>query len=221
MSRYHSPGLHIAYADVYGNIGYHSSGDSTVRNLWLPQIGWTGEEEWAGYVPLMSCHNPLTLSGALLPAEITCPWATGIPHNLTVASPGHTPRSWRLYELLSEGSGFSVKSFEEEVHRDNISPVARDFVALANLLAKRNLLTPDAMRILYSFTSWDGRMIEGDPQSTLAQTLLAAIHRSLGSIPGTESLAARFGGGYPGIIHLFRLCWLIMKPLAQVSGMRM
>lgn len=53
VSRYHSPGLHIVYADVYGNIGYHTAAAIPIRTgtYGLPQIGWTGEEEWAGYVP--------------------------------------------------------------------------------------------------------------------------------------------------------------------------
>lgn len=207
LSRYHSPGLHIVYADVYGNIGYHTAAAIPIRTgvHGLPQSGWTGEEEWAGYIPFEALPQSLNPERGFIASANHLPVGDWYPYNLTVASPGHTPRSLRLYELLSEGEGFSVESFEKTVHRDNVSPVARDFVALANKLAERGLIAANGVRILESFAGWDSRMIEGDPQSMLAQTLLATIHRSLASTPGAEDLAARFGGGYPGIIHLLRV----------------
>lgn len=42
------------YADVHGNFGYLFKGRVPVRpdvNGWGPVPGWTGEHEWAGYVP--------------------------------------------------------------------------------------------------------------------------------------------------------------------------
>lgn len=207
LSRYHSPGLHIVYADVYGNIGYHTAAAIPIRTgaYGLPQVGWTGDEEWAGYIPFDELPQSLNPERGFVASANHLPVGDWYPHNLTVASPGHTPRSLRLYELLADRSGFSVEVFEESVHRDNISPVARDFIALANRFAQRDLLTPDAVRTLDAFARWDGRMVEGDLQSAMGQVLLTTIHRSLGSIPGTERLAARFGGGYPGIIHLLRV----------------
>src|SRR5690606_19956645 len=52
LSRYHSPGLHIVYADVDGNIGYHAAAAIPIRTgpYGTAQIGWTGDEEWAGYI---------------------------------------------------------------------------------------------------------------------------------------------------------------------------
>ena len=207
LRRYHSPGLHIVYADVYGNIGYHTAAAIPIRQgvYGLPQVGWTGEEEWAGYIPFDELPQSLNPERGFVASANHLPVGDWYPYNLTVASSGHNPRSLRLYELLSERDDFSVDVFEREVHRDNVSPVARDFIDLARRLRERNLLTPQAARVLDVFDAWDGRMIEGDPQSELGEVLLATMHRSLGDIPGTERLAARFGGGFPGIIHLLRV----------------
>jgi penicillin amidase len=58
------PGQNFVYADRSGNIGFHPGVRLPVRknqNPTLPCIGWTGENEWTGFVPfdeLPSRYNP-------------------------------------------------------------------------------------------------------------------------------------------------------------------
>ncbi len=58
------PAQNLIYADVDGNIGYQSPGRIPVRaggdGRW-PAEGWTGKDEWTGYLPfesLPSVYNP-------------------------------------------------------------------------------------------------------------------------------------------------------------------
>ncbi len=50
-----APGQNFVYADVDGNIGYHSSGKTPIRAAGhqgtVPAPGWTGEYEWQGFIP--------------------------------------------------------------------------------------------------------------------------------------------------------------------------
>jgi len=49
------PGQNFVYADVDGNIGYQASGKTPIRVAdhlgTVPVPGWTGENEWQGFVP--------------------------------------------------------------------------------------------------------------------------------------------------------------------------
>src|SRR5690606_19479655 len=48
------PAQNLVYADVDGHIGYQAPGKIPVRSGFdgrVPALGWTGEDEWTGYVP--------------------------------------------------------------------------------------------------------------------------------------------------------------------------
>ncbi|MEM8534764.1 MAG: penicillin acylase family protein [Chloroflexota bacterium] len=55
LRSWNSPGMNMVYADVMGNIGYQSSGKIPIRASnhtgLVPTCGWTGENEWQGYIP--------------------------------------------------------------------------------------------------------------------------------------------------------------------------
>ncbi len=63
-SSFHVPAQNLVYADVDGNIGYQMPGLVPIRKAGdgrLPVPGWTGEYDWAGYIPfedLPSAFNP-------------------------------------------------------------------------------------------------------------------------------------------------------------------
>ena len=59
-----APAQNIVYADVDGNIGYQMPGYVPIRangNGLLPAPGWTGQNEWTGYIPfdeMPYAYNP-------------------------------------------------------------------------------------------------------------------------------------------------------------------
>jgi penicillin amidase len=81
------PAQNLTYADVDGNIGYQAPGRIPIRSggdgRW-PAEGWTGTQEWTGYVPferLPSSYNPaqgyiVTANNAVTPPD-RGPWLTG------------------------------------------------------------------------------------------------------------------------------------------------
>ena len=57
-----APGLNIVYADTVGNIGYYNSGKVPIRDkatASVPQLGWTGEHDWVGFVPFEEMPHAL------------------------------------------------------------------------------------------------------------------------------------------------------------------
>ena len=58
MKNWVDPCNNFVFADTKGSIQYLNRGKIPVRpkeNVWLPVPGWTGENEWDGYIP----HNDL------------------------------------------------------------------------------------------------------------------------------------------------------------------
>jgi penicillin amidase len=54
LQRFHAPMQNFVYADVDGNIGYHSPGALPMRprgNGTTPMPGWISDADWSGYVP--------------------------------------------------------------------------------------------------------------------------------------------------------------------------
>jgi penicillin G amidase len=64
LARYKAPMQNFVYADTDNNIGYYAPGALPIRpkgDGTLPAPGWTGEYDWAGYVPfdqLPHAYNP-------------------------------------------------------------------------------------------------------------------------------------------------------------------
>ncbi|MEO3857894.1 penicillin acylase family protein [Acrocarpospora sp. B8E8] len=63
-SKFEAPSQNLIYADIDGNIGYQAPGKIPIRaggNGQWPRAGWTGEQEWTGFVPfaeLPFSYNP-------------------------------------------------------------------------------------------------------------------------------------------------------------------
>ena len=66
LSRWTDRVNNYPYADIHGNFGYALKGRIPIRNAvngWGPVEGWTGENEWQGYIPddeLPRSRNPET-----------------------------------------------------------------------------------------------------------------------------------------------------------------
>lgn len=207
LSDYMFPGIHIVYADVSGNIGYYTAAAIPIRSgrPGLPQIGWTGKEEWNGYVPFEELPHVLNPSSGFVASANHLPVGDWYPHSLTIGTggTGHNPRSMRLYELLDNQDGFTFAGFSE-IHRDNVSAIAREFLILAAILLERNSLSQNSSRFLSAFDGWDYRLVEYSRVSDLAETLVQVMHRSLRSNTATALLASKYGGGHAGNIYLLR-----------------
>ncbi|TDE08387.1 penicillin acylase family protein [Jiangella asiatica] len=98
------PSQNLVYADVEGNIGYQAPGRIPVRTAAdgrYPVPGWTGEYEWAGFIPFANLPSVLNPDGGLVVTANQPVTSDRYPFLLTADfDPGH--RAARITELLTE-----------------------------------------------------------------------------------------------------------------------
>ena len=127
------------------------------------------------------------------------------PYSLTIGTggTGHNPISMRLYEPLDDQNEFTFESFSE-IHRDNVSPIAGDFLTHAGILSEKNLLSQNSTRLLKAPSDWDYYRLENIRAADVAETIVQVMHRSLRPNTVTALLASKYGGGHAGNIFLLR-----------------
>ncbi|MFQ6089320.1 MAG: penicillin acylase family protein [Candidatus Methanofastidiosia archaeon] len=122
LKHFHVPAQNIVYADVNGNIAYWMTGKIPIRangEGLVPQEGWTGENEWIGYIPfeeLPHLINPgegfiVTANNKVIgddyPYHIAYGWVPGL-------------RAQRIRDLLESKPEVSIEDMME-IQRDNYS----------------------------------------------------------------------------------------------------
>ncbi len=108
ISKWEALGANMIYADVEGNTAYWPTGVVPIRpkgRFWGPVPGWTGEYEWAGYIPFEerpSLHNPdqdFIVTANNLVVSDWYPYAF-------VSRPSTGPRFMRLREAVMDKDKF-------------------------------------------------------------------------------------------------------------------
>lgn len=161
LSQWAVPGINMVYADSEGNIGYQMTGLVPLRapghTGLLPVPGWTGENEWQGYVPyeeMPSLYNPPRhfiiaannrVVGDNYPYPIAYEWDPGF-------------RAQRIVDLLSTQDKFSVADFQKMQADDYLLPTAT-FLPYLLAIEPQGFLEVRAMNEL---RGWDKHY---DPQS--------------------------------------------------------
>ena len=136
VSYFDVPSQNMLYADVEGNIGYQTPGKLPIRAPGhtgeLPVPGWTGENEWQGFIPfeeLPWSFNPpegyiVTANNAVVgpdyPYAISTNWDPGF-------------RARRIVDLIEGAGGESSSSvidlaYVRQMQGDNLSPMAGELL---------------------------------------------------------------------------------------------
>ncbi len=173
-----APQQNLHYADIDGNIGFYAPALVPIRKKgdgMDPVPGWTGEYDWAGFIPFESlphAYNPA--AGRLVSAN----------HNIVEADyPHHLTRSWpssyrvgRIHSLLSEHPRQSMETMAA-IQNDIISPMARDL--LPRLLEIVNVagVNDQAAKALTLLGGWDGTMDRQRPEPLIFSSWINEIQR--------------------------------------------
>ncbi len=170
FSQLDAPGQNVVYADVDGNIGYHTTGRVPIRASGdgsLPVSGADDAHEWTGYIPfdkLPSIYNPSSGVIATANGRIT---SDNYPNS--ISAEWEAPwRTARIYHVLESGRKFApadMLTLENDVHSENDLFAAERFVYAvdhASKLSARAKQAADLMR------SWDGRMLAASTAATIA-----------------------------------------------------
>ena len=123
-----SPMQNIVYADTAGNIGLIAPARVPIRRKGdgsMPQPGWTGEYDWAGFVPFDELPQPTTRRAASssTPTPVWCPTTTAT----SSAATGRAPyRQRRANALLREVERHPVYGMIADPGRQPLARRRRD-----------------------------------------------------------------------------------------------
>jgi len=170
FSQLDAPGQNVVYADVDGNIGYHTTGRIPIRATGdgsLPQDGSSNAHEWTGYIPfdkLPSVYNPpsgiiATANGRVTPDKYPYSISTG----------WEAPwRADRIYQVLESGKKFSAAdmlALQTDIYSSFDQFAAERFVYSIDRAHNPSLRVKQACEIM---RGWDGRMTANSAAPTLA-----------------------------------------------------
>jgi penicillin amidase len=172
-----SPMQNIIYADTSGNIGLVAPARVPIRRKGdgsMPSPGWTGEYDWAGFVPfdeLPRIYNPasgiiVNANARLVPDDyrhfISRDWAS--PY-----------RQRRANALLREVERHPVYGMIA-IQADTLSPDAAEILPVLLKTAPRN---PRATKVVELMSRWNHFMLAGRAEPLIYTAWLFELRRGL------------------------------------------
>lgn len=181
FSQLDAPGQNVVYADVDGNIGYHTTGKVPIRASGdgsLPVSGADDAHEWTSYIPfnkLPNIYNPPSGIIATANGRIT---PDGYPNSVSVE--WEAPwRTERIYHVLESGRKFSpadMLALQTDIHSEATLFAAERLVYAVDHAAKPS---PRAKQAADLMRSWDGRMLATSAAPTIAENAIGELRRLL------------------------------------------
>jgi penicillin G amidase len=181
FSQLDAPGQNVVYADVDGNIGYHTTGKVPIRAAGdgsLPVSGADNAHEWTSFIPfekLPNVYNPAsgiiaTANGRITPDDY--------PHSISME--WEAPwRQARIYHVLESGRQFSAAdmlTLQTDVHSEADLFAAERFVYAVDHAAKPSARAKQAADLM---RNWDGRMLASSAAPTIAVVAARDLRRLL------------------------------------------
>ena len=172
-----SPMQNIVYADTAGNIGLMAPARVPIRRKGdgsMPQPGWTGEYDWAGFVPfdeLPRLYNPaggiiVNANGRLVPDDyryfISRDWAA--PY-----------RQRRANAMLREVERHPVYGMIQ-IQADNLSPDAAEMLPVLLNAKPRNARAAQVYELM---GHWNRFMLASRPEPLIYNAWLMELQRGL------------------------------------------
>ena len=169
FSQLDAPGQNVVYADVDGNIGYHTTGRIPIRATGdgsLPQDGSGNAHEWTGYIPfdkLPSVYNPpsgiiATANGRVTPDKYPYSISTGWE------APWRTDRIYQVLESGKEFSAADMLALQTDTYSSFDQFAAERFVYSIDRAHNPSSRVKQASEIM---RGWDGRMTANSAAPTL------------------------------------------------------
>jgi penicillin amidase len=172
-----APMQNIVYADTNGNIGLIAPAKVPIRRKgdgFLPVPGWTGEFDWAGFVPfeeLPRVYNPP--GGIIVNAN-----ARLVPGNFRhfISREWGEPYRQRRANAMISGAGQHHVGSMIAIQEDTLSPDAADTLPPLLALPPRDARQARAMDLL---RHWNRRMRADTPEPLIYTAWLRALQRAL------------------------------------------
>ena len=171
LKGWEAPGQNFVFADTNGSIGYWCCAAIPIRprgNGLLPVPGWTGADEWAGYLPFEKRPHAIDPSDGYVASannaltDITFPHAIG-----NYWEP--IDRISRIRDLIAAKPQLSVVDMAA-MQTDVVCPLAAELMPLMlRVMDQRFTATPEAP-IRDILVQWDYRMSRQSPAAAIYET---------------------------------------------------
>jgi len=167
------PSQNVVYADTAGNIAYSFPGRVPIRTRGdgrVPVPGWTGEYEWAGYIPFDElphlCNPPqgyvASANNRPTPADypypITCDYCSG-------------DRAQRLIEMIEARARIDL-AYAQRMQTDQVSPGAR---LVARYVGQLQVRDADLAPVVDMMRQWDGYLGSDSPAAAVHEMLVPRL----------------------------------------------
>lgn len=174
------PGQNFIYADAAGNIGYHPGVRLPKRNSsdpTLPFIGWTGANEWQGFIPfeqLPSSFNPP--EGFIATANNKT--AENVPYH--IANLWEPPsRIERIREVLQSKERFDVNDFRK-LQNDSYSHFAKKLTPFILSAYQGRQITDQSVQMAVNyFRNWNFTLTKDDVPTTIFEVFFNRLNSNI------------------------------------------
>ncbi len=150
------PAQNFIYADVEGNIGYHTGGRIPIRktkSATLPFPGWTDEYDWKGFVSFEEMPQSYNPPEGFIAAANNRIVSESYPYYLSNLWEPEW-RITRITEVLKNQQQLSVEDMQR-LQQDVLSPQARELVPIIlRAYESQTPKDPDAQTALTYFRNW-------------------------------------------------------------------
>jgi len=172
-----SPMQNIVYADTGGNIGLVSPARVPIRRQGdgsVPVPGWTGDHDWAGFVPFEELPRLYNPPGGLIVNANARLVPDGYRHLIASdwAEPWRQRRADRLLREIQRHPVYGMIAAQA----DNLSTDAAELLPLLLAPAARSVRAARALTLL---GNWNGFMLAGRPEPMIYAVWLRELQRGL------------------------------------------
>ncbi len=206
LENWHFPSVNFILADKDGNIGYQAAAGIPLRSPNSIDFGASLQDgtetrfAWQGILPVRLLPRVVNPKKGYIYSGNHLPITTSYP---LVMGTGHTIRSWRLMELLSEKEIFTPEEIRD-IHYDNVNPAIREILRLGYHL-RDNLeipLSEETTLTLRYLSNWyqEGSKSDVNLEGTALTSQISFVFRA-NNFP---ELVAEYGGGGGGLSLFLR-----------------
>ncbi|MGH3094691.1 MAG: penicillin acylase family protein, partial [Streptosporangiales bacterium] len=124
------PAQNLVYADVDGHIGYQAPGRIPIRRGYdgrWPAIGWTGKDEWEGFIPFRALPHVLDPEEGYVVTANQAAVGRSYPYLLT-KDWDYGYRSRRITDLITSADGPITVASTRRMQLDTYNPMAAELV---------------------------------------------------------------------------------------------
>lgn len=159
INNFHAPQQNVLYADRSGNIGMIAAGRMPIRRQgqgWLPQAGWTGDNDWKKFIPFKEL--PITFNppaGIIVNANnrvIDKKYAYYFSDDF---APGY--RAKRITDVLTSTENHTPES-SAQLQMDEVSIMAQEILPLMLEKVSEHSLSSQLKTVITKLKAWQGKM---------------------------------------------------------------